>query len=208
MSTPSAGAQDRDWDALERERYRACLAKVESNPEEAYEDGLIWRGEGGGVPARHCVATAMLALGQTAEAAARLESAALAPDGGDPIQRTEILHQAGEAWLLAERFSDAENAFTQGLVYTPGDTSLLTNRAQARWEQDRYRDAEADLSDVLLVSPGDVRALRMRADLRLEMGRLTEAQSDIDLAASLAPDDVETLVVRGRVREAIRLGAR
>ena len=45
-------------------RHDACLVKAEKTPKEAYEDGLIWRAEGGGALALHCVARAQLALGQ------------------------------------------------------------------------------------------------------------------------------------------------
>ncbi|MCG8441137.1 MAG: hypothetical protein MI723_04935 [Caulobacterales bacterium] len=204
----AASAQVPDWDRLDRDRYDQCLDRVTADPEAAYEDALIWRGEGGGVPARHCVAMALLQLGHTAEAAARLEAAATAPDGGDSLQRKEILLQAGNAWMIAQAPADAERAFTQGLAFKPGDPDLLIERARAHVEQDRLEAADRDLSDALISRPRDVRALRLRADTRLALGRLEGAESDIAQAVRLAPEDIETLVMRGKVREAVRVAAR
>jgi len=71
------------WDAESIQRYEACVAKTQTDPDTAFEDGLIFRNDGGGVLARHCIALALLELGHLEEAAARLEHAAFMPDGGD-----------------------------------------------------------------------------------------------------------------------------
>ena len=87
--------------ASEAAQYRACLAKTTSNADAAYDDALVWRDQGGGVPAQHCAALALVALGKHAEAASRL--AALADMPGGRAMAPALLGQAGNAWLLASQ---------------------------------------------------------------------------------------------------------
>jgi tetratricopeptide (TPR) repeat protein len=207
--TPAAaqlGAWSPNWDRATMARYEACLAKSETDPETAYEDGLIFRNDGGGVLARHCIAVALLNLGETEEAAARLEEAAFMPDGGDGAMRAELLSQAGNAWLLARAPVEAENAFTQAMTVRSGDADLFIDRARARALQRRFDEAAGDLTVALSVRPRDVLALRLRADAYFELGDLEAAERDVVSALALNPQDVDTLVVRGRLREARRLG--
>jgi tetratricopeptide (TPR) repeat protein len=195
-----------NWDRASMTRYEACLAKTETDPGTAYEDGLIFRNDGGGVLARHCIATALLKLGEVEEAAARFEEAAFMPDGGDGAMRAELLSQAGNAWLLARAPVEAENAFTQAMTIKSGDADLFIDRARARAMQRRFEDAVSDLSVALSVRPRDVLALRLRSDAHFELGDLEAAERDVVAALALNPRDVDTLVVRGRLREARRLG--
>src|SRR5262245_7370002 len=57
--------------------YRSCFERIESDPPSAFEQAMIWRDQGGGNLARHCVAAALVALGKPAVAAERLEDLAL-----------------------------------------------------------------------------------------------------------------------------------
>ncbi|MGD2133954.1 MAG: hypothetical protein PVI23_14260, partial [Maricaulaceae bacterium] len=103
LAAAPAAAQDDwvlDWSPDALAAYDACLVKIPLDAETAYEDGLVFRDAGGGVLARHCIALALLEIGHTEEAAARLEEAAFMPDGGGPQMRAELLSQAGNAWLL------------------------------------------------------------------------------------------------------------
>jgi tetratricopeptide (TPR) repeat protein len=195
-----------DWSQENVNRYEACVAKTKTDASAAYEDGLIFRNDGGGALARHCIALALLALGDTEEAAARLEEIAFMPDGGDAEMRAELLAQAGNAWLLARAPVEAENAFTQAMTIVAGDPDVLIDRARARALQKRFSDAVKDLDQSLVVRPRDVLALRLRADAYFELHNMERAEKDVDAALSIDPHDVETLVVRGRLKEARRVG--
>jgi tetratricopeptide (TPR) repeat protein len=195
-----------NWDRENMARYDACIEKTKTDPEAAFEDGLIFRNDGGGALARHCIALALLELGETEEAAARLEEVAFMPDGGDGKMRAELLSQAGNAWMIARAPVEAENAFTQAMTLTSDNPDLFIDRARARAMQSRFDDAASDLTAALSVRPRDVLALRLRADAHLELGQLDRAERDVNAALNIAPHDVETLVVRGRVREARRVG--
>ncbi len=193
----------RDWDAIARERYVQCLRLVETDPTAAYESALGWRSEGGGSPARHCIASALIKLGQFAEGASRLEATVSAPDAGDEVIRADLLGQAGGAWLQADEPAEAERVLTQALLLRPGDADILVDRAIAYALQGQFRSAVEDLSIALASRPSDLDALRLRANAWAELGRYEDAARDVARGLAFAPDDVELLLVRGRVRQAL-----
>ena len=51
-------------EAREADRLEACVAKIEVDAEEAYEDGLAWIYQGNRPGARQCTAMALIALGR------------------------------------------------------------------------------------------------------------------------------------------------
>lgn len=80
-------------------QYRACMALAAQDPEQALEKAMAWRDTGGGDAARHCVAKALMGLGQYDEAARRFE--ALAQDiKAEPAFKARILGHAAQAWLM------------------------------------------------------------------------------------------------------------
>ena len=193
---------------VEAARYEACLERIKDNPEIAYEDGLIWRSDGGRAPARHCIALALLAMGEEQEAAERLETLARAPDAGPDGLRAEMLSQAGNVWLLDFTGAAARDAFSRGLEFAPNDADLLIDRARAHALLENWTASEADLNRALAQRPNNVLALTLRADARLQQAELDAAEGDIERALQIAPDSVEALLIRGHIREARRLGGR
>src|SRR2546421_12349475 len=57
-------------------RYRRCLADSSANPGAALSDADSWIKSGGGAPAEHCAALALVSLKRYAEAAGRLDGIA------------------------------------------------------------------------------------------------------------------------------------
>ena len=55
-------------------RHTECLQAITEDPQLAYEEAMIWRGDGGGRRAKHCEAMALFAIGQKEEAAHRLNT--------------------------------------------------------------------------------------------------------------------------------------
>src|ERR1700761_5677962 len=62
--------------------YRSCLATSNTNPAAALTDAEAWAKSGGGVPAQHCAALALVNLKRYPEAGMRLDH--LAADRGVP----------------------------------------------------------------------------------------------------------------------------
>ena len=188
--------------AEDQERLRACIAKIETAPEEAYEDGLTWQGEGNRPEARHCVALALIELGRLEEGATRLRELAMATDGGSREARAVYLAQAGNAWMLSRRPEAAELSLGDAISFTPDDPSLYADRARARMVQDKLDLAGKDLDQALALSGGHLDALKLRIELALRQNRISDAEADLRTALKIAPKDIDVLVLRGRVREA------
>ncbi len=201
---PAAAMASPQGDAAEARRYRTCLAKAHSTPSAAYEEALAWQSEGGGAPALHCVAMALLGLRAYADGAEKLEALAYSPDISSPELADAALIQAGEAWLQAGRPADAVRVLDRALQHQPGNVPALINRARALRALGKVQAAGKDLDAVLNVQPHNALALRLRAALRLSTRDLAGAQRDIDAALASEPDNIESLVLRGQIREALR----
>lgn len=191
----------------EQKRLEACVAKIQEDPANAYEDGLAWVNEGGRPFARQCTALALVQLGHAAEGAVRLEDLANASDGGSLRQRVLYLTQAGNAWLLAGAPEAALITLNNALSLGPNDPGLHADRAAAYMELELWEQAEADLEFALQGLRRDQSVWKMRAEVRLNLGDLEGAEFDIGKAMALDGTDIPTLLLRGRLREAKRLQA-
>lgn len=194
-----------DIAAREATRLDACIARIDVDAEEAYEDALAWSFEGNRPGARQCVALALIALGHEDEGAARLEELANASDGGTMEQRALYLTQAGNAWLVAGAPEAAVVTLTNALKIMPNEPNLLVDRAGAQILLGKWPEAIKDLDKALEALPGLAAAHQLRAEARLNMNDLEPALADVKAAMAAEPDNIDTLVLRGRIREAIRL---
>jgi tetratricopeptide (TPR) repeat protein len=194
-----AAAQPRDATA-DAERYERCLDQAKQRPEAAWESALAWRDAGGGHPAEHCVAVALIGLRQPAEAAMRLERLAVEMKRAPTELRAEVLGQAGQAWMLFGDPTRAQATLTQALTLLPDDPDLLTDRAEATASSGRYEEAVADLDRVLAKDPKRVDALIYRASARRALDRLEPALADIQEALKLVPNSTDALLERGNLR--------
>lgn len=201
-----SGAADADRLA-EAARLDACIAKLDEDPEAAYEDGLAWVGEGGRPFAKQCTALALIELGHAAEGAARLEDLANADDGGSLSQRIVYLTQSGNAWLVAGQPEAALVTLDNAIRLSPADPHLKADRATALMTLNRWNDALSDLDDALGYLPRDGGILKLRAETRLNIGDLTGARQDVVSAIAIDPEDIDAYVLRGRVNEAERVRA-
>jgi regulator of sirC expression with transglutaminase-like and TPR domain len=196
----------------EAARLNACVEKIATDPENAYEDGIKWIYEGNRPPARQCTAMALIELGQvqhkpdlTAEGAARLEELANAKDAGDIDQRAVYLTQAGNAWILAGAPEAAVVTLTNALKLHPKDADLHKDRARAALVMEKWPDAIKDLDAALELSPGDGESYRLRAQANFRSGQLQDATRDVKLARKMSPTDVQAVVLRGQIVEARRI---
>ena len=202
--TSMAFAQARDHD-----RYEACLSGVEANPDAAYEEALAWRFEGGGWPARHCVARALIALGEEAEGAFRLQALAEAPDGGPAAMKVLYLAEAGEAWMSSGHPEEARRVYSRAVEFSPQSAPLWLGRARAAAEMGEWAAVEADAAQAISHEPQNFEGWRTRAQARLELCDLDAAEADMQRALSLTTTDEETvsvLLIRGHINEAQRTG--
>jgi len=198
-AAPAAFAQ------TEQEKLEHCLDQIDKDAEVAYQDGLTWLSKGNRPPARQCTALALIALGQEAEGAHRLEELANAPDAGGIEERGVYLAQSGNAWLLANMPDEAIVTLTNAMKLRPSDGELFKDRSRAHVMLKHWKEAASDLDNAIQLSAADAEAYRLRGYALMKQNRLAEAWNDVEAAQRLAPKDVNVLLLRGDVREAMRL---
>ena len=180
-------------------QYRACMALSKSAPQEAFNTALNWRDLGGGEAAEHCIAAALIGLGQYTEAAGRLEKLA-----NRAIQKADvkagILGHAAQAWILAGKSTRAEAVLTAALKLTPDDGILMIDRAQARAVHKDYAGAVDDLSRAIKLEDRRADAFVFRASAYRLLDKLELALADIERALTLQPGHPDGLLERGNLR--------
>ncbi|MDE2165057.1 MAG: hypothetical protein KGJ66_01805 [Alphaproteobacteria bacterium] len=184
-------------------QYDACLTQARRDPATALKTAQTWREAGGGFPADHCVAIALIGLKRYAEAAQRLEALAGAMMTEPAALRGDALDQAGQAWLLADQPDRAKAAFDAALGFDPRNAEFLIDRSEALADSGHYWEAVDDLNRALAIVPDNVDALLFRASAYRHIGgtdALELAQADADQALKLTPDSVPGLLERGNIR--------
>lgn len=184
-------------------RYRVCLADANANPGVALKDALQWGNSGGGVPAQHCAALALVGLGRYGEAATRLDGLARSSALPDRRFRTTLFEQAGNAWLMAGDGAKAIASLSSALALSGGDADLFTDLARAQALRKNWGEVDADLSAALQMDPRRADLLVLRASARRALGRLKPALADIEAALKLRPGDGDALVERGLLRKQV-----
>lgn len=177
--------------------YDACLAQARVAPEEAYTAALDWHAAGGGLPARHCAAVALLGLGAHDEAATRLETLATEVPDSRPDLRLGLLAQAAQAWLISGRAQRAEALQTLAVDARPDDPQLRADRAVSRLTLGRYWAAIDDLDIALTLTPEDPELLLYRASAYRYLEVPDLARDDVDRALALDAGHAAAWLERG-----------
>ncbi len=189
--------------ATDASHYRACLAAASSAPGQALDDAMRWATNGGGLPAQHCAALALVGMGRYGEAAARLDALARAKDVPDANFRATLFDQAGNAWLMAGNGAKAIASLSSALALSGGDADLFADLARAQAMRKNWSEVDSDLSAALQMDPRRADLLVLRASARRALGRLKQAWADIEAALKLRPGDGEALVERGLLRKQV-----
>lgn len=188
-------------DAEQRAIYERCLVDARQDPEVAYAKALSWLEGGGGLPARHCAAVSLVAIGDHAEAADRLERLAEDVPADDTVIRAGLLAQAAQAWNLAGRLDRAEGIQTRLLGQFPNDPQLRVDRALVRLSAGRTWDAVDDLNISLAAEPDNPEVLLYRAAAYRYLDALDLARADVDRALEIDPKRPEAWLERGILKQ-------
>ena len=179
--------------------YEACMQLARHDPRAAEDSARAWLGLGGGEPAKHCISVSLIGQQRYAEAAEMLEN--LAADMKEPIARlqSEMMAQAGQAWMLADNSGRALQAQSKGLTYMPENIELLVDRSITHATRDEFWEAVDDLDKAYALDRRrtDVLVLRASAYRRLEAVEL--ALDDLNRALEIDPGYPEGLLERGIV---------
>jgi tetratricopeptide (TPR) repeat protein len=181
--------------------YRLCLDATRAYPDQGFELAGKWIGLGGGEPAKHCRAVALIGLKEYAEAGASLED--IASTSKQPARtRAGMLAQAGRAWLLGEDLSRALAALNAAVRLVPGDPALLTDRAEVLVDGGQYWEAIDDLNAVLDRAPRNADALTFRASAYRMVDAPDLAFDDAERALGINPRHLGALLERGILHRA------
>lgn len=189
---------------LDQARYEACIQQIDADPLAAYETGLAWQAQAGGWPAAHCTALAIVATGDFAEGARRLEINAEGAVAAGPHARAVMFGQAGDAWLAAEDPNKALRAFSRGRDFAPEDGGLALGAAEAALDAGLWEIAAGHADTAIALMPETAEGYRLRGRARLEAGELDAAEADMRAARERDPENIEVLLLRGDIREARR----
>lgn len=194
LAAPAAAAEPNDYDI--------CLALVETDPARAESEAAHWVNFGGGPPARHCRALALLALGADLKAATELaaigvEAAELPPDA-----RADILNHAAEVFLAAGEPEAGLQAVDRSMVLR-ADAEAWTLRASLLAGAGRWGEAVAALDRALAAAPPTAERATLRAAAKRRAGRPQEARADALWALELAPGDPTALLELGALEAAL-----
>ncbi|MEJ0072190.1 MAG: hypothetical protein WDO24_29650 [Pseudomonadota bacterium] len=192
-AAPPARA-DRDRD------YADCLRQVDKDAAAAFETANTWAERGGGYPARHCGALALMKLEQYEQAAMRLEQLAADMARGEGSLSAEALGQAGQAWLLARKPERAYAAQSAALKLQPRDVDLLIDRAITLAEAKNYWESIDDLNHALEIDRRRADAYVLRAVAYRYVDSLELAGEDLAAALALEPRNLDALAERGIVK--------
>lgn len=180
------------------ERYAKCMNQVETSPKDAFDAADAWTALGGGEPAKHCAAAALLKLGFPAEAAERLEALAKSTTRDDDV-RAHMLDQAGQAWAEAKEWDKAHADQSAALKLAPDAADLWISRARTRARAQNWGLAVDDLTEALKRDPKSAEALTLRASAYRYLDALDLARDDLDAALKLEPANPEARLESGIV---------
>jgi tetratricopeptide (TPR) repeat protein len=194
------GAHADQFDSAREQKYEDCMAQAQRAPADGYETALAWDGQGGGDPARHCAAVALIGLGKYQEAADKLESLGTGLAAKQPQLAAELFAQAGQAWTSANQPARALAVQNAGLKLAPDDVDLLVDRAFTQRSLNEFAKALDDLNKAATLDPKRSDILTYRASAYRLLNRLPEARADADAALALDPKNAEALLERGIIR--------
>lgn len=179
--------------------YEVCLMTAKNEPDKGFEMAGKWLTLGGGAPAKHCEAIALIGMKEYSEAATRLE--ALAKLNEEESVKAGVLSQAGQAWLLEGDLTRALDAQSQALDAMPvrnrQHANILVDRAATYADAGKYTEAVLDLDASLSIEPKNPDALAFRASARRHLNDVDVALVDAEQAVALDPHNIIGLLERG-----------
>lgn len=180
--------------------YDRCLGLLRQDPDEAMRFAQAWDATGGGDGARHCIALAMLGLGEPDRSAERLERLGNGSRAGNTA-RAAVFGQAAQAWMMAGDPNRAFGAATIALTLAPNDVELLVDRSVVLAAMRRYAESIEDLDAALALEPERAEAWVLRAAALRHLERVDQAILAVERALVLAPENAEGLLERGILRQ-------
>jgi tetratricopeptide (TPR) repeat protein len=173
------------------------VALAKTDPARAEIEAQRWLQAGGGSPAQHCRALALLAQGAELSAAGLMVKIATEDRTLPDEVRSEMLLEAGEIYLGRHAVAEGKAAAEGALLLAQEPRPVLTLSARLKAEEEDWRGAARDLNVALARGEPDAELLVLRASARRQLGELPGAADDLRQAAKIAPDLPELWLERG-----------
>lgn len=199
LAVATAAAQQPQRPLDHKAEYEACMQLARQDPNAAEDSARTWLDLGGGEPAKHCVAVALIGQQRFAEAAEMLENLAANMNEPSPRLQSEMMAQAGQAWMLANDSRRAIAAQSKGLEYTPENIELLIDRSITYATREEYWEAVDDLDRAYAMDRQRTDILVLRASAYRRLDAIELALDDLNRALEIDPGYPEGLLERGIV---------
>jgi tetratricopeptide (TPR) repeat protein len=181
--------------------YADCMTLARRVPDQALESAQVWQGKGGGIPAGHCAAVALIGLGHYADAASALEKLAVEQVKTNKALAAGIYGQAAQSWILSNDSKRAILDQNAALTLTPEDPDLLIDRGVTLASVAKYWDALDDFNKAHELAPSRADILVFRATAYRQLASLDLARDDINEALRLQPKNPDAYLERGIIRQ-------
>lgn len=178
-------------------RYTECMSLARTDPLKSLPAAEKWHAQGGGLAARHCVATAMFGAGRFSQAAAQFETIARDMGQDRPGLRAELWAQAGQAFIEAGSADKAAEAQSRALELKTNDADLWVDRGLSYAAMQAWPRAISDFDRALGLRANDVEILVLRAAAWRNAGNAGKALEDAARALKVAPDHSEAMLEQG-----------
>lgn len=185
--------------------YGRCMTLARDTPEKGLKEATRWESFGGGGPAQHCRATALLGLGHTDEAATILEQLAATWPAAAGV-KVGLLQQAADARANAGQDRLALDDLNIALKINPSSADSYEAKALVLIDLGLPDDALAALSAALANQPKRLSALVLRAATYRRLGTLDLSGKDLASAEAISTDDTDLWLEKGQL--ALALGHR
>jgi tetratricopeptide (TPR) repeat protein len=180
--------------------YKDCLLLAERRPDQAVESAVAWEKQGGGDPARHCKALALINLDRPEDGALELERIAQTLPQEKAGIAADLFGQAGQAWVKAGKSQLALHDQNEGLKLQPKNVDLLIDRAMTYGNAGMYGDAATDLTTAAGLAKDRPMIFALRAAAYRHLDNKAGALNDAETALRLSPDFPLALLERGKLR--------
>lgn len=176
--------------------YARCLDAARLEPEVGMEMALRWTRLSGSEPSEHCQAIALMGLGDTEEAASRLEDLADRSTATAPV-RSGLYYQAARGWMDVAAYDQALATLDKSAALSFANTAILLDRALVHAALENYWSAVDDLNQVLDIDQTAIDALVLRGSAYRQLEIADLALDDIERALAADSSNVDALLELG-----------
>ena len=178
--------------------YGRCMTLARDTPKKGLREATRWESFGGGGPALHCRATALLGLGHSDEAATILEQLAATWPAAAGV-KVGLLRQAADARSNAGQDRLALDDLTIALKIDPSSAETHEAKALVLIDLGLPDDALAALTAALAHQPKRLSALVLRAATYRRLGTLDLAGKDLIDAEAISSADTDLWLEKGQL---------